>query len=93
MVRVKLEVEVEDVDDEKDDGGAVGEDKDVLVRLKVALFAVGVHDGVEGSRDDERGGGDGHERRHGRCDSLIETTFALPDASSKEAASKYLEMS
>lgn len=91
-MRVELEVEVENVDDEKDDGGAVGEDKDVLVRLKVALLAVGVHDCVEGSRNDERGGGDGHERRHGGCDGFIETAFALSDTGSEEAASEHLQM-
>jgi hypothetical protein len=91
-VRVELEVEVEDVDDEKDDGGAMGEDQDVLVRLEVVLFVVTVHDCVEGSRNDERGGGDGHERGHGRCDRLVEAAFALPETSSEEAASEDLKL-
>jgi hypothetical protein len=49
-----------------------------------------VHDCVEGSRNDERGGCDGHERRHGGCDGLVETALMLGEASGKEAASEHL---
>jgi len=68
----------------------VGENKNVLVSLEVVLLVVAVHNCVEGSRDDERGGCDGHERRHGRCDGLVETAFVLGEASSEEAASEHL---
>lgn len=67
------------------------EKEDVLVRGIVGLLAITVHDGVESGRDDERGGGDGHERGHGGRDCLIEAAFALSDASGEEAASEHLQ--
>jgi hypothetical protein len=90
VVAVELEVEVQDVEDEQNDGGAVGEDEDVLVRLEVVVLVVAVHNCVKGGGDDERGGGDGHERGHGGGDGLVEARFVLGEAGREEAAAKDL---
>jgi hypothetical protein len=89
VVRVQLEIEVQDVENEQDDGGAVREDENVLIGLGVVGVAV-LHDCVECGRDDERGRGDSHERGHGRCDGLVEALFLLANATSEETASEHL---
>jgi hypothetical protein len=89
VVRVKLEVEVQDVEDEQDNRGAVGEDEDVVVSFGVAGLAV-VHDSVESGGDDERGGCYSHQRRHGGCDRLVEAALLFADATSEETATEDL---
>jgi hypothetical protein len=89
VVGVQLEVEVQDVENEEDNGGTVREDKDILVGLGVVGVAV-LHDCVERGRDDERGGGDGHERGHGGCDGLVEALLLFANTASEETASEDL---
>jgi hypothetical protein len=65
-VGTQLEIEVHDVDGQEDDGGAVRQDKDILLRSAVRVrdftCTVGLGDGVirdrgvEGGRDDKRCG-------------------------------------
>lgn len=90
VVRVQLEVQVEDVQDEKDDRGAVRQKQDVLLGLVGATVLLVTGDGgVQSRRDDERGGCDSHQRRHGRCDGLVEAALLLADAASQEAAAEH----
>merc|ERR1712070_526886 len=83
-VRLELEVEVEAVEDEHDDGGAAGEEEDVLVGGFLALGQAG----VEGGRDDQAGRSHGHEGGHGAGDGFVEAGFVTADAGSDEAAAE-----
>ena len=53
----ELENEVHDVDEEEDDGCAVGEDEDVVLRV---YFGIVVYGSVQRCRDDEGSSRDGH---------------------------------
>ena len=89
VVGVQLEVQVQDVEDEENNRGAVRQEQDVLLGLVGATVLLVALDGsVQSGRDDERRGCDGHERRHGRCDGLVEAALLLADTASKETATQ-----
>ena len=89
VVGVQLEIQVQDVEDEEDNRGAVRQKQNILLGLVgAAVLLVALYGGVQSSRDDERCGCDGHERRHGRCDRLVETALLLADTASQETAAQ-----
>jgi hypothetical protein len=89
VVGVQLEVQVQDVEDEENDRGAVRQEQDVLLGFVGAtVLLVALNGGVQSGRDDERRGCDGHERRHGRCDGLVEAALLLADTASQETATQ-----
>lgn len=91
-VRAQLEAEVEHVEDQQDDGGAVAEDQHGGVRVGLGA---GEH-GVQGRGDDEGGRGDGHEGGHGRGGRRVELLLdaarraraRVVDAAEEEAAAQ-----
>lgn len=88
-VGLELEEEIEEVEHEEDDGGAVREEQDLVLRAVLALARVADR-GIEGGGDDERGARDRHEGRHGLCSSHVKVALALLDATCNEAAAQYL---
>lgn len=70
----------------------MGQEQDVLVGFVVATMFITVvrQDGVKGGGDDERGGCDCHEGRHGRCDRLVEAALLFANAAGKETAAEDL---
>lgn len=83
-VRLELEVEVETVEDQHDDGGASGEEEDVFIRGFLALGQAG----VEGGRDDQAGCRHSHKGGHGTGDGFVEAGFVTADTGSDEAAAE-----
>jgi hypothetical protein len=83
-VGLQLEEQVEAVEDEHDDGGAVRQDKDVIFRVGGAA----AEGSVKGRRNDKGGSGDGHERCHGGCDGCVEGALGAPDSGGDEAAAQ-----
>lgn len=83
-VRLQLEVEVEAVENEENDGGSTREDQDVVVGRFLALC----ERSVESGGNDERGGSNGHQRGHGRCNGGVEGALLAADTRRDEAASE-----
>lgn len=67
----------------------MGQEQDVLLGLVRAAVLLVAGDGcVQSRRDDQRGGCDSHQRRHGRCDGLVEAALLLANATSQETATQ-----
>lgn len=83
-MRSQLEEEVHDVHDQKDDGGAVGEEEDVLPGV-----GLGGREGCIESRGDDQGGRcNGHHGGHGGCRGAVEGLFVIVNSAEEEAASE-----
>lgn len=83
-VCLQLENEVKNVEEQHDDRSSTRENQNVVHGVGAALGKSSVH----GGRNDQASGGNSHQRRHGRCHSLVEGALLATDSGSNEAASK-----
>lgn len=83
-MRSKLEEEIHDVHDEKNDGGAVGEEENVLPGIGLG----GGERCIESRWDDQGGRCNGHHGRHGGCRGAVEGLLMVVDSAEEETASQ-----
>ena len=86
QVSLQLEVEVEHVERQQDDGRPVRQDHDLVVQMAAGLM----HGGVQRGRDDERRRRNGHQGRHGRSHRRVESLSLSAPSANGEATSEDL---